>query len=220
MTIKEKILAAIKAKYPGINLSKKRLEQISAKIEAKVGDDETKIDAELEAYNDYNPLADIAKHDDQVRTLQAQVKPAKKDDKPDTETDKDDVPDDVPAWAKTIIQQNKTLTADLAAIKGEKVANTIREKATAQLKDVPVSYWGKRALPENEEGLEAFVTDVTNDYTTFTKEMTDKGLSVLSTPKAGSGGAGGGTDKAVSADIKNFVEKQSNRSDKQAATMT
>lgn len=205
--MKEKILAAIKTKFPAVNLSKARLDAIAAKIEAKVVDDESKIDAELDAYNDYNPLAETAKADDKVRGLEAKLKapktdpPAPKTDDPKPET----IPDDAPSWAKALIQQNETIAKELATIKGEKVAGTIKEKATTMLKDVPVSYWGKRALPEKEEDLEAFVTDVTTDYTAFKQEMTNQGLSILSTPKTG---GGAGETKAVSAEIKAFAEKQ------------
>lgn len=215
--MKEKIISAFKAKYPGINLSKKRLDAIAAKIEVKVIDDETKIDAALAAMDEVYPFAEIAKDDDKVRTLEAKLKappgetPAEKAAREAAEaaaaleTDKD-----TPVWAKALIEQNKTLAQDLAAIKGEKVANTIKGKATELLKEVPLSYWGKRAIPDTEEALQDFVTEVTADYATFKKEMTDQGLSVLSAPRTGTGG--GDVAKAVSPEIKAFAEKQAAQS--------
>jgi len=217
--MKEKIISAFKVKYPGINLSKKRLEAIASKIETKVIDDETKIDAALAAMDDAYAFADIAKDDDKVRTLEAKLKtpagetPAEKAAREAAEaaaaleTDKD-----TPAWAKALIEQNKTLAQDLAAIKGEKVANTIKGKATELLKEVPVSYWGKRAIPETEEALQDFVTEVTTDYAAFKKDMTDAGLSVLSAPRTGTGV--GDAAKAVSPEIKAFAEKQAAQSAK------
>lgn len=211
--MKEKIIAAFKVKYPGINLSKKRLEAIAIKIEAKVIDDETKIDAALAAMDEVYAFADIAKDDDKVRTLEAKLKtpagetPAEKAAREAAEAAEAlKVTDDTPAWAKALIEQNKTLAQDLAAIKGEKVASTIKGKATELLKDVPVSYWGKRPIPESEEALQDFVTEVTTDYATFKKEMTDTGLSFLSAPRTGAGG--GDAAKAVSPEIKAFAEKQ------------
>jgi len=217
--MREKIIAAFKVKYPGINLSKTRLAAIATKIETKVIDDETKIDAALAAMDEVYPFADIAKDDDKVRTLEAKLKtpagetPAQKAAREAAEaaaaleTDKD-----TPAWAKALIEQNKTLAQDLAAIKGEKVANTIKGKATELLKEVPVSYWGKRAIPETEEALQDFVTEVTTDYAAFKKDMTDAGLSVLSAPKTGTGGGDGA--KAVSPEIKAFADKQAAQSAK------
>jgi hypothetical protein len=183
--MKEKIIAAIKAKFPAINLSKKRLEAIAAKIETKVIDDETKIDAAIIAYDDFNPLADIAKQDDTIRNLEAKAKatPPKKDEPPEPPAPV--ITDDTPEWAKAMIEQNKILAQGLSALQGEKIAGTIRQKATDKLTGVPASYWGKRVLPDKEEELDAFVTDVQADYDAFKKDLTEQGLSVLPAPKGG-----------------------------------
>lgn len=184
--MKEKILAAIKAKFPKVNLSKARLNAIAAKIETKVIDDETKIDAAIDEYNDFNPLADIAKNDDKIRNLEAKVvtpAPAKKEE--NQVPAEIEVPDDVPPYMKAIIEQNKKISEQLAAIQGEKAKGTVRTEAEKLLKDIPVSYWGKRAIPEKAEDMEAFVEDVTNDYTAFKQELTNQGLSII--PKPGGG---------------------------------
>ena len=108
--MKEKILAAIKAKFPNVNLSKKRLDAIAAKIEAKITD-ENEIDAKLDEYNDYNPLADLAKEDDRVRNLEAKAKAAQPAPKDDTPADEPDPLADpaTPEWAKSLIKQNQEL---------------------------------------------------------------------------------------------------------------
>lgn len=211
--MKDKILAAIKAKFPGVNLSKKRLEAIAAKIELKVIDDESKIDAALATYDEYNSLAELAKQDDALRNLEAHKKanPGKKEDpiKP-IEVVEPPLDENTPAWVKLILEQNKKLSEGLAAIQGEKAQSTIRTKLTTLLsekgKEVPASYWGKRAIPEKEEELDAFVTDVQTDYSAFKKELTEQGLSVLSAPRAGQGAsAAGGGSKEVSPEIQKFV---------------
>jgi len=199
MTIKESILAAIKKKFPGVNLSKARLDAIAAKIETIVIDDETKIDAALDSYNDFNPLADIAKNDDIIRNLQAQAKkdPKPSDKKPGEEKPADekvDVPADTPEWMKPFMKQMEVMGQTLSALQGEKTAETIKSKAEALLKDIPVKYWYKRALPTKPEDVEAFVEEVKTDYAEFAKGLTDEGLSILATATtpAGGGGAGGG----------------------------
>lgn len=208
MKFSEKIIAAFKIKFPGINLSKTRLAAIAAKIEAKVIDDETKIDAELDAMNGYVSFADMAKEDDRVRTLESKLKPVPKNETPEEklareqkealETKVDDP--DMPAWAKQIIASNQTLTNELRTIKAKEALGTIKGKLQAELlKDIPVSYWGKRAIPEKEEDVQAFVDDVTNDYTTFKQEMSDKGLAILSEPPGGGAGGGGSTVKTKEA---------------------
>jgi hypothetical protein len=207
--MKEKIIAAIKRMFPSVNLSKKRLEAIAAKIEAKVIDDETKIDAAITTYDEYNPLVDIAKQDDTIRNLEAKAKttPSKKDDP--TVPIVPAVPvitDDTPEWAKAIIEQNKLLAAGFAVLQGEKISTTMRQKATDKLKDVPATYWGKRPLPDKEEDIDAFVADVQADYTAFKKELTEAGISVLSVPKSGE--APDPKTTTVSPEIKAFAEKQ------------
>lgn len=205
--MKEKILAAIKQRFPAINLSKKRLEQISAKIESMVIDDDTKVDAALDQYNNFNPLVDIAKADDTQRNLEAKLKVATqqktKDDIVNPEPQNDDP--ETPVWAKSLIESNKLLSAKLQAIEGKEHQQTIKQKATSLLKEIPASYWNKRALPENEDKLDDFITDVQTDYKSFTQEMTDKGLTHIPVP-------GGGNHQvkkeAVSPEVRAFAEKQ------------
>jgi hypothetical protein len=219
MLFKDKIIAAIKAKFPAINLSKKRLDAIADSIEKKVIDDETKIDAALDDFNHYNPLADMAKADDTMRNLNAKVKELEKpkDNKEKTETTTTEPVDDgTPSWAKALIEQNKTLASDLAALKGDKIANSIRSEATKKLSEIPESYWSKRALPEKAEDLDAFVTDVQTDYGAFTQELTNKGLAKFQAPAAGSGGAataasggaGGKGTAVVSPEVKAYGDQQ------------
>lgn len=189
--MKEKILAAIKAKFPAVNLSKKRLDTIVAILEKKVTD-ESEIDAKLDEFNEYNPLAEIAKQDDAFRTMENKLKtpgqnPPKKEGEDPKEEKQDD---DTPAWAKGLIESNKQLSQKIETLEGEKKATSIRAKLDTQLKDVPASYWGKRKMPEKDEDIEAFVTEVNADYSAFSKEMTDNGISLL--PKPGGGGSGGG----------------------------
>ena len=112
---------------------------------------------------------------------------------------------DTPAWAKALIEQNKSLAQSVAVMQGDKVAATVKGKATDLLKDVPVSYWGKRPLPKEEE-LEAFVAEVTTDYTAFKQEMTDAGLSVLSTPKGGNTQKDGKVTPASKEEVSTILE--------------
>jgi len=209
--MKEKIIAAIKAKFPAINLSKKRLNEIAAFIEKKVIDDETKVDAALDSYNDFNPIADIAKQDDTIRNLEAKLKAAQPPKKEEVKEDPPiEVTDDTPAWAKALIEQNKKLNEGLTALQGEKIKTTIHGKITDKLnekgKEVPASFWGKRIIPDKEEEIEAFVTEVQTDWSGLVKESTEKGLSMLSAPK--SSAAPPVDSKVVSPEIKAFVEKQ------------
>ena len=199
--MKEKIIAAIKAKYPAINLSKARLNAIAAKIEAEVIDDETKIDASLDTFNKFNPLVDIAKTDDAIRNYESKLK-GQQNPKDEKKDEPPTVPDDTPAWAKSLIESNKTLSEKLAAIEGEKKVSTIKSNIAAKLKEVPSTYWEDWAIPDKDEDVEGFIEKVNTKYTAFTKDLTDKGLNI---PLPGGGNSGGGDKKASEKEIEAVV---------------
>lgn len=202
--MKEKILAAIKAKFPAINLSKKRLEQIAAKIETKVIDDETKIDAALDQYNDFNPLADIAKADDAQRNLEAKLKAAAQQKPEKVDPLPDPIDADTPAWAKTLLESNKQLAESVQKLEGEKKQSSMMKSIGEKLKEVPATYWNKRSIPQKDEDVEAFITEVQNDYKSFSQELAEKGLAHLPIPP---GGAPPVKKEAVSPEIKAYAEK-------------
>jgi hypothetical protein len=204
--MKEKILAAIRAKFPKVNLSKKRLDVIASKIETKVIDDETKIDAAIDDYNDYNPLAETARTDDAIRNLQAKQPAAAKTNEVDPPANDLLIDDDVPNWAKALMKQNETLSTSLLNLQKEKAAGSIKEKAAAILKDIPATYWDKRAMPETDEALEGFTDEVKADYAAFTTDLSEKGF--LSTPLPGGAGGGAKKEEPINAEIKAFAEKQ------------
>ncbi len=199
--MKDKILAAIKAKFPKVNLSKTRLDAIVAKIETKVSDDETLIDAQIDEFNNFNPFTEIAKNDDVIRNYEAKLKSTGK--YKENVIDLEVTPDDTPAWAKSLIEQNKVLSEGLAAIQGEKKTATIRSKVAVDLKEIPASYWGKRQMPEKDEDLGTFVEDVKADYSAFTQELANNGLKNIPAPGSGVQPSA----KGVSPEIKAFAEK-------------
>jgi hypothetical protein len=202
--MKEKIIAAIKALYPAVNLTKKRLEAIAAKIEAKCSADETQIDAQLTIYDDYNSIVDQAKTDDRIAAaeLKAKKEPAKKEDTPITEPAKDPATDAMPEWAKTIM-------TELSGLKAEKQAVSIREKVSASLKEKNVDneYWSEWALPGKEEDIPAFVEKVDTKYSAFTQGLADRGILSTTPPKIGAGGTPVKTTAPTKEELEN-VSKQ------------
>lgn len=188
--MKEKIIAAIKEKFPAVNLSKKRLDAIAATLEDKVTD-ETQIDAKLDEFNIYNPFTEIARNDDAMRNMEAKLK-SKQEPPPATPPGNDEKLD----MLKQLSESIKALTEKVSGFEAEKTKGSIRTKVTDQLKDIPASYWGKRALPEKDEDIETFVEDVKNDFTSFTKEITEAGIALHPLPGSGSGGVRG--EKAAS----------------------
>lgn len=198
--MKEKIIAAIKEKFPAVNLSKKRLDAIAATLEDKVTD-ETQIDAKLDEFNIYNPFTEIARNDDAMRNMEAKLK-SKQEPPPAPSPGNDEKLD----MLKQLSESIKALTEKVSGFEAEKTKGSIRTKVTDQLKDIPASYWGKRALPEKDDDIETFVEDVKNDFTSFTKEITEAGIALHPLPGGGIG-SGGGAKPASKEELDSIINE-------------
>jgi hypothetical protein len=213
--------AAIKAKFPKLNLTKKRLDLIGDKLEPKVTTELT-LDALIDSFNDLQPIEDLAKLDDQVSTAAQKLKEARITPKPapkteensdDDDKDDGDIPGDAPAYVKALMASNKklmttvtSLSGEVTGLKTEKTANTIKSSVAAKLKDVPAIIWSRWAMPSKEEDIDAFVTDVNTEFAKYEKEQTEKGLTVVGRPPSGSGAAAAGGGKASKEEVAAVVK--------------
>lgn len=181
--MRDSILAKFKAKYPDVNLSKKRLDALADKLASKITD-ENEIDAKLDELNEMLPFADIAKQDDKIRDLEAKAKKTPATPPKEKEEKEPEEKDDTPQWAKALMQEVQTL-------KAEKVQQTIQQKVTGheKIKGIPAQFLKGKALPQKEEDIDAFVEEVANDYTAFKQELTNQGFAQTSKP-VGSAGPG------------------------------
>ena len=139
MAVKPEIIKArLKVLFPKANLSTKRLDALAAKLAPMPVDDadDAAVDLILNQANDFNSFEEIAREDDRVRTLEARVNPTPAPaptPSPEPTPTPTSIPaqaDDTPAWAKTLIETNQKLTADIEAIKTGKIIET--KKQTAQ----------------------------------------------------------------------------------------
>lgn len=199
--MKQKIIAALKAKFPNANLSNARFDEISAKIIKRIADDETKIDAAIDDFNEFNDVVELAKTDDTIRDLKnKKPAPEKKETTDLKDPPVEDVIDkDTPEWAKKLIASNQELANKVTNLEKEKGATTIRQKVTESLKAIPANYWGKRVMPEKEEDIEVFTKDVEADYSQFQQDLKDHDISMQATP--GGSNKGGSTVKATDAEV-------------------
>lgn len=99
--------------------------------------------------------------------------------------------DDMPAWAKAIIESNNSLKQELAGIKGERVADSRRLKLENILKDTGT--FGSRTLKsfskmkfENDDEFDEFLSEVKDDLKALNQERANAGLANLGAPAAGS----------------------------------
>jgi hypothetical protein len=210
--LSEKIKAAIKAKFPDAKIAPDSLTKIVALIEAKVGTDETQIDATIDTFNEFNPIAEIIKTDGTIAGLKGRLKaaiPPKK--KAETEVDPGDDPGDnnpegkKPDETTLLLRQ---LVEKVTKLEGEKTINTIKANIKKGLEGkVDDDYWSEWMLPEKEEDVPAFVEKVQTKYNGFVQQATDHGLSVIGTPKGGVGGSGDAkaTKEEVSAVVDSII---------------
>lgn len=220
--MKEKIIAAIKRLFPGVNLSKPRLEKIAAVIEKKVIDDETKIDDTIRAYNEDYSISDIAKEDDAVRDLKAKNKllsDGKSTDKPKDEDngkpgkgDTANNDDDVPSWAKTLIETNKSLQTTVQSLQADKAKTSTMDKLNKDLEGIPGVIWSKRMMPATEDEYTAFVADVKADWTAAEKDGLSANLKNLGNPGGGTQTKVDEKSKAVDPGLKSFMDKEKTQS--------
>ena len=196
------------------NLTSKRLDAMSARLDklfpdlTEEKDHDEKIDLlyaaddfkELGAFDDHQrtkAARDAKQNGQQQNTNQSQ----NQDSSQNNSQQQSQQADDMPSWFKPFAEK-------LTKIESEKTQQTLRQKAADLLKDVPERFWSKRAMPESEEGLAEWAEEVKTDFGELVKESSDKGLAVLSTQKPGGGSAAGTVgDKAISPDIKAFVDK-------------
>jgi hypothetical protein len=190
MAVKPEIIKArLKALFPKANLSQKRLDALAAKLAPMPADnaDDAAVDAVLNQANDFMSFEEIAKEDDRVRTLEAKANPTPAP-APAPEPTPAPTPapapanpnDDTPAWAKSLIESNQKLTADLEAIKTGKITEI--KKQTAQtvfeaseilkgLKPEIKTSWLNRIDVNAETPIEDQVKSLETEFTEIRQEI-------------------------------------------------
>lgn len=128
-----RIKGRLRELFPKANLSNKRLDEVSARLAKKPSDDadEAAIDLVLQNANDFISFEDIAREDDRIRTLEAQVQKPNPTPEP-TPTPNDPTPkpaDDTPSWAKSLFEANEKLASQLEEIKSGKITETKTQTA-------------------------------------------------------------------------------------------
>lgn len=191
------ILNALKPKVKSLGFNKKELQGIAAKIadNLKSSDEasEEDVNAEIEAQIDaVLPILEFGqKYANRV------IGEAKKNE--DGDDDGNPVPpsksvksnvepsNDVPAWAKALIESNSKISAELANLKGERLADTRKVKLEKLLKDTGT--FGSRTLKsfakmkfDSDEDFEEFYTEVESDLKALNQERANAGLANLGAP--------------------------------------
>ena len=201
--MKDKVLARLKAKHPGVNLSKTRLEKISdyvvKKIPAEATDEE--IDGAIDDLNDFQPFADMAKDDDRKRLADKKAKDeadakTKKEKEDADASGKGDDQDDTPKWAKKLMEDNDTLKKELADIKKGKTVDQRTQKFLDTLKDTSEEYKAKelkkfnKMVFESDEDFDEYLTDAGTDAATSKQAEVNSAVGAGKVIRGAAGAAG------------------------------
>ncbi len=188
MDIKKAIRALLQTKFGGAQLSAARVDELAKRFEGKVTTEE-ELEEKMGAINEYLPFTDLAKDDDRARSVQAELDKLKTPAPAPQPTPPEPTPvltpaasEEVPAWAKAIIDGNKTVTEKLAALEGQKVVNDRRSIIQAKLKDAGEDYSAKvlrdfgRMSFATDEDFTTYLTDVETDFANHTQTQAESKL--------------------------------------------
>jgi hypothetical protein len=108
-----------------------------------------------------------------------QTEPAKKEGDNNEET---------PSWAKVLIESNKTLGEKLAALEGEKVTASRKQKLDAIIEKLPENLrkpYGRINLKDfSDEDFDTFITETTTEVEGIVSDLATQG-SVITPPRKG-----------------------------------
>lgn len=180
--MKEKILALLKAKAAGV--ANEVLTGVAAWLAATVTTDEdaaTAVDGVLPLLTTLQSENDrrVTAFQQENTTLRAEIDKLKGK-KPHKDED-DPKPDDVPAWAQSLIDTNKTLLAQVEALKTENLGKLHQQTLVAKLKEleVPEKYYTpaiKGRTFKDDAEVAALATEISETYKGYAQDLADQGL--------------------------------------------
>ena len=191
--MKEKILAALRSKYPSTPAA--LLDRIADQYVNTVTDEtlETVIASDgvknllafFQTETDRRAteatrtaVANYEKQHNLKEGKPASAEPPKPTDDPNT-----------PEWAKTILKQNQELTTKLQQLEKGTVTSGLMDRVKAKLteKKIPDAFLKGRSI-EKEEDVDALITEIEGDYALVKQDMVNKGV-VIDVPAASASSA-------------------------------
>lgn len=208
-----KIKERLKVLFPGLNLSQKRLDELSAKLRLKPADnaEDTVIDTVINDFNDITSFEDIAKEDDRVRGLESKAKKidetktpeeiaaevaAKKiaDDK--AEADRKAL-EEAPPWAKQFMDgvsdKIGKVSQDVSDIKSGKITETKTQQVAKlfgdsqflkNLKPEHLQSWVKRVDLDSDTPIEDQIGGLEKEYEELVQSNADSQSYAGGPPKS------------------------------------
>lgn len=193
--MKEKILAALKTKYNNLGFTDKAFDGVAEYLSKTVTEEAaiegaiTGVDGLLKAFQ-----GDADKRvTEAVEKVKKETKPAepKKTEEPKKPEEAKKPSEEVPEWAKSLIESNKTLSEKLNTIDADKAKVTRRQTLEGKLVNVPEQFKAKvlkdfdRMSFEKDEDFNTYLTDTNTDIAALNQELADKGLGQQGPPNLG-----------------------------------
>lgn len=204
---KGKVLAELELKTKGKSLTKSFKDKLAAKWADKIESDDdivAYIEDRMDILEEASGEADRRVSD----ALKASKAAGKKGDEGADSGDgkgKDDAGDEnIPAWAKQMMEQNKTLQETITAMQQKEKVQSLHDrfKKHEKIKDIPAAFL-KGRLPESEEAFEEAVEAAAQEFADFQAETGFAATPTERTP--GKTTPRGGAAK-VDADILEFAK--------------
>lgn len=210
--MKTKILEGLRAKFPGVKdsvlsrIAEKLAETVTTEEAVTTSVEGVTFQQVLESYGDSR-----ATEATQTSVTNYEKKHGLKDGKPVEDPNKGKEPkkteDEMPAWAKALVEQNENLSKQLQAINGDKLAKARKDKLDAIIKDAPeavktlVAGGIKPEAFATEEEYDAHLATIKTQVETLSTQLQAKG-GVFKSPPGGGGGGGEKPSQEVEARIK------------------
>lgn len=220
----KEILQALTTKYEGVNeqilsrVAKKLAETAKSEDEVTTAVEGVTFQQILESYGD-SRATDAQKTAVTNYEKKYGLKEGKKvveekgKEAPQPEKEKDG--DEMPAWAKAIIEGQKKLDDAVKTMKGEKVTETRKQKLSSIIKDLPETlrkgYERISVKDYSDDDFEQLITDVTSEVGAVEQEMKAKGF-VFGKPQSDKSGGkdsadNGSPNKATEQEVKDAVAR-------------
>lgn len=182
--MKNKLIALLKTLYASKGFNAKELESLADLVISQNSLTEESTAEDLQTASEAaKPTADFVQS---VASRQvSDVKKPKPADKPTDPADPakpEPTPDDMPAWAKALVQSNEALSKSLQALQAEKVGNTRRDQYAKALEGTSDAFKAKalkdfdRMTFKDDEDFTSYLADATEDAKGFIQDEANGGL--------------------------------------------
>ena len=217
----DKLLQSLKTKYAHLGLEESVLKAIATRL-ANAVKEESEIENAVKGVEEevklLQSVADkgrtsLSKAEEARKKLEKELEEARAKSNPNPPTPPTEPkPNEMPEWAKGLLEAVKKQNETIAAFQAEKQQQTAKERFINQLKTQGVSetfykHHLGRSFKDDEE-MNAFVNELKADEQAFLQTQANAGLSNLSGSVLGGGTDNNGVSADVQAYINNNLKKE------------